>query len=314
MCRPVGNIKNMSLRFCLSLFLTAFSVSRLFADVAVTEPTGGNSVPTDVARNSTNGAAFVSLGNIVLTEGAKADFAVGPNQTIILTGPDGWQFNPGVGSVAFLGNGDITAASISVSSSNIIVTVTVGGVSKSDTLTISGVLVQPLDGTLDPNAGYILRLSSNPGTEDIAGILDDTTTFGLLNTVPGAPKQLRIVRQPSPSATAGVVFSTQPDIQTFDQFGNQCYLDTATLVTASRQAGAGTLQGATNLSMLGGEASFVDLSENVANSITILFSATGLPGVTSAPVVVAPAAASLLVVTIQPGSAQPGATFAVQPA
>src|SRR5205085_4711763 len=104
-----------------------------------------------------------------------------------LTAPDGWRFNAGVGSVTFQGSRDITAASIAVTASNLTVTLSVGGVIKSDILTISGLQVQPLDGSLDPNPGYILNLSSRPGTASINGVIPDSTTFGFLNTIPVAP-------------------------------------------------------------------------------------------------------------------------------
>src|SRR5207249_1801853 len=241
----------------------AFSCAQLLASVTVTEPTGGQNISADKSLNSTNGAGFTALGSIVITEGAISDFAAGNNKTFILSAPSGWRFNAGVGSVTFQGSRDITAASISVTSSNLTVTLSVGGIVKSDILTVSGLQIQPLDGSLDPNPGYILNLSANPGTETIAGIVPDSTTFGFLNTVSGAPKALRIVTQPSPTATAGVIFATQPDVMTYDQFGNQCNLDTVTVVKASRLAGTGTLQGTTNFTAVLGEAAFTDLSHNV---------------------------------------------------
>src|SRR5258706_8078683 len=90
--------RRLSLVFGLAVCFT----TRLQADVIVTEPTGGQNVPADMALNSTNGAAFTNLGNIVITETTNyADFAVGNNQTLILTAPDGWRFNAGVGSASF---------------------------------------------------------------------------------------------------------------------------------------------------------------------------------------------------------------------
>ena len=59
------------------------------AAVVITSPTGGNNVSADKALNSTNGAAFTALGSIVITEGASTDFALGNNQTLILTVADG---------------------------------------------------------------------------------------------------------------------------------------------------------------------------------------------------------------------------------
>ena len=81
---------NMKMKaFCIGLILglMAFSAPQLWANVTITSPTGGNNVSADKALNSTNGAAFTALGNIVITEGAATDFAAGNNQTLILTIP-----------------------------------------------------------------------------------------------------------------------------------------------------------------------------------------------------------------------------------
>jgi len=164
------------------------------------------------------------------------------------------------------------------------VTFSVSGTTKLDVLTISGLQVQALDGSLDYlNTGYILNLSQNPGTAVIPGVGQDLTTFGLLNTIPGTPRALGINIQPSPTATAGVVFAQQPDLLTYDQFGVWCYQDYATIVTGSRLSGSGALQGTTSEQTIGGDTSYTDLSHNVANTITILFTAPGLTSVTSGP-------------------------------
>src|SRR5437899_8196313 len=102
-------MKASIIRFSLILGLIAFSSARVWANVTITSPTGGNNVSADKALNSTNGAAFTALGNIVITEGAATDFAVGNNQTLILTVAAGWQFNPGVGTVTYTGSRNITA-------------------------------------------------------------------------------------------------------------------------------------------------------------------------------------------------------------
>src|SRR6266478_5690636 len=265
----------------LGISLGLMGAATLRADVIVTEPIGGNDVSTDKAVNSTNGAGYVALGDIVLTEGATTDFALGNGQTLILTAPGGWRLNPAAAvGVSFLNSRDITAASVAVTTSNLTVTFSVGDTSKFDKLTISGVQVQPLNGASDPNAGYIVNLSANAGT----------------------------------AAMAGIPFAVQPEVMTFDQFGNQCFQDVTTVVSASRAAGVGALQGTTNFPVIGGECSFTNLSHNVANTITILFTASNLASVTSVPIVVGPATASRLVFTSQPGGATSGAPFGVQPA
>src|ERR1051325_2078210 len=78
-------MKKTALRIALLLGLAAFAVPQLQATVTITSPTGGNNVSADKALNSTNGAAFTALGNIVITEGVNTDFANGNNVTLILT-------------------------------------------------------------------------------------------------------------------------------------------------------------------------------------------------------------------------------------
>src|ERR1051325_6065212 len=159
---PIMN--KTALRLGLVLGLIAFNSSQLLASVTITSPTGGNNMSADKALNSTNGAAFTALGNIVITEGATADFANGTGQTLILTVPGGYQFNPGVGTVTFTTGRNISAATISVTASTATVTFTVSGTAALDVLTIVGLQVQALDGANVPGGGYIRRSFENAGT------------------------------------------------------------------------------------------------------------------------------------------------------
>src|SRR6266446_3887559 len=262
----MGGMNNRLFGLGLAVGLSVFYSLQLRADVTVTSPSAGQGISADTAFNSTNSPAFTALGNIVITEGATTDFAPGTNKTLILTLPNGWRFNtPAGASASFLNSRDITSASVAVTTSNATVTLTVSGTTKSDTLTISGLEVQPLDGSSQDNLNglYIYNLSVNPGTETIAGIFEDYTTFALLYTTPGTPKALGIVTQPSPTATAGVLFSPQPEVDTYDQFGNWCSTDYSTVIQASLGSGTGALQGGTTQSVLGGDVTYTNLSLNV---------------------------------------------------
>src|SRR6266550_1473038 len=156
----LSNMRKTIRPLALVLGFVALHSTQLLADVIITEPVGGNDVSADKCFNSTNGAAFTALGNIVLAEAATTDFAVGNSQTLILTLPDGWRFNTAAAaSVSFLNSRDLTAASIAVATSSLTVTFSVAGTGKFDQLTISGLQVQALDGSLDwMNTGYILNL------------------------------------------------------------------------------------------------------------------------------------------------------------
>src|SRR5438093_3999801 len=139
-CMAYGDLMNRTaLGIALILGVMVAYCPRLLAVVTVTEPTGGNNIVADKALNSTNGAGFTALGDIVITEGATSDFPVGNNKTLILTlprnplGDFGWRFNTAVApSVAFITGRDITAASIAQTASNLTVTFSVAGTTKFD--------------------------------------------------------------------------------------------------------------------------------------------------------------------------------------
>src|SRR2546425_3043516 len=306
-------MKKTALRLGLFLGLMAFSTPQLLANVVITSPTGGNNIPADKALNSTNGAAFTALGNIVITEAVNTDFANGSGLTLILTLPDGWRFNVGVGTVTFTSGRNISAASISVATNTATVTFTVSGTPSLDTLTIGGLQVQALDGANVPGGEYIRRVFGNGDTAVIAGIDYDFTTFGLVNQIAGAAKALAMQTQPPATASAGVVFSPQPQVRVVDQFGTLRDTDSTTVVTAVRLGGSGTLQGTLTRTAVFGVASYTNLSHNVTGDITIQFTATNLVSVTSSPITVGPGPANRLIFTTQPGSASAGYPFGIQP-
>jgi hypothetical protein len=131
---------------------------------------------------------------------------------------------------------------------------------------------------------------------------------------PAAAYQLVIHSQPSPTATAGVAFGTQPVIYVEDQHGNLETGDDSTQVTVSLESGSGPLEGTTTITVLGGVATFTNLSDNTAETISLLFTATNLGDAISNDIVVSPAAASQLVVRTQPSAlATAGVAFGTQP-
>jgi hypothetical protein len=113
---------------------------------------------------------------------------------------------------------------------------------------------------------------------------------------------LTIQTQPSSTALAGVAFAQQPQVRIEDQFGNLRASDNSTVVTATRAAGSGVLQGSTTVTAVGGVVTFTNLSHNVATNITIQF-ASGLTNATSSGIAVNPAAASRLAIQTQPSPA-----------
>ena len=118
--------------------------------------------------------------------------------------------------------------------------------------------------------------------------------------------------EPSPTATAGQAFATGPVIYEEDKFGN---LETVTTARSSprRSSGSGPLTGAT-VTVSGGVATFVNLADDTAETISLNFSGGGLTAGPSSSVVITPAAASKLSIQTEPsGSATAGQPLAIQP-
>jgi hypothetical protein len=138
--------------------------------------------------------------------------------------------------------------------------------------------------------------------------------FTLTNASP-APYQLVIHTQPSPTATAGVALSTQPVIYVEDQAGNLETGDNTTRVTVGLKSGTGPLGGTTTITVSGGVATFTNLFDNRAETISLLFtSVPALKTAISSNIVVSAAAPDSLVIHTQPSpTATAGATFSAQP-
>ena len=145
--------------------------------------------------------------------------------------------------------------------------------------------------------------------------LTAVTSSSIVVNPSGVPTLLALNTQPSPTATAGVAFSTQPVIYVEDQYGNLETSDNSTQVTAALASGTGPLLGTLTVTVSGGIATFTDLSDNTAETISLQFTSSPvLTAATSNNVVISPAAASQLVINTQPSpTATPGTAFGKQP-
>src|SRR5207244_2162474 len=101
--------------------------------------------------------------NIVLTEAVTNDFIVQTNKTLILTAPTGWRFNAGVGSASAArisgasGGSELSVSGITVTPSNVTVTMTANAIGQINSLTIANIQVQAIEGGNLPAAGNVLR-------------------------------------------------------------------------------------------------------------------------------------------------------------
>src|SRR5206468_11124221 len=141
---------------------------------------------------------------------------------------------------------------------------------------------------------------------DITDTNKTANTSPSITVNPGAANKLVIQTQPPATATAGVAFSSQPVIWVEDASGNLVSTDNGRVLTAARSAGTGTLQGTLTATTVNGVATFANLSHNVATTITINFTASGLTSATSSNVVVSPADATQLAFTTQPDGSRTG--------
>jgi len=129
---------------------------------------------------------------------------------------------------------------------------------------------------------------------------------------PGAPDHLVITTQPYVSVVAGNPLTDPIVVEERDKYENPVTTDNSTVVAASLATGGGTLKGTTTATMKGGVASFDNLEDDKAGTLTLRFSAGTLPPVISNPSSVSPAAASALgIVRRPPGGIVAGEQFAV---
>jgi hypothetical protein len=85
-------------------------------------------------------------------------------------------------------------------------------------------------------------------------------------------------------------------------------------VTASLAGGTGALLGTTSVTVSGGIATFTNLADDLASSITLKFTGGSLSTSSSVPIVINPAAPAKLVIQTQPSStATEGQAFVTQP-
>ena len=138
------------------------------------------------------------------------------------------------------------------------------------------------------SANYPLPAGTAIGTYTIRAVFTDTgdflgsvdTSHSLTVTQPASAK-LIVETPPSGTATAGIAFTTQPVIYEEDQNGNLETGDNSTVVTVSLASGAGPLQGTFTATVVGGIATFTNLGDNTAETITLKFSSGNLDTATT---------------------------------
>ncbi|HEX4373453.1 MAG TPA: hypothetical protein VHZ50_09150, partial [Puia sp.] len=187
------------------------------ANVTVTAASGGTGISADKALNGSAGGTYTTLGNITIADNVNTDFTRNQNNvTFILTVPANWNFKAGTGAVSRTGSTTVTSASIVVTATTITITYTTGNTAASNNaITISGIQVVPVDGSLLTSLGNIVRTS---GTGTIAGFANGGgNNCGSLSITGGAATSLNMTSISSPQ-TVNNNFSIT--VSGTDQFGN----------------------------------------------------------------------------------------------
>ena len=89
-----------------------------------------------------------------------------------------------------------------------------------------------------------------------------------------------------------MAFSPQPVIYVEDQYGNLETGDNTTEVTVGLASGTGPLLGTATVTVAGGVATFTNLADDTAETISLSFTSPGLVSATTGNIVVSPAAAT----------------------
>jgi hypothetical protein len=151
---------------------------------------------------------------------------------------------------------------------------------------------------VDPTTG--LPLTTDQRGAGLARIVNGTVDIGAFEVQ--ATNHLAVTAQPPGSVTAGAAFGLTVTAE--DKSGNVLTSFNGTVtVELDNNSGGATLGGTLSVTAQSGVASFSDLTlDKAATGYTLLVSATGLAGATTAAINVTPAAASQLVVSSQPPS------------
>lgn len=230
--KPHGDIQRSAIR-CLVLVAAFILLPDIrFAYAAATVTTLPN---INVSVDSVSGPS-IHLGNIVLTEGAKADIK---NGTIILHAPAGFNFDPTASvtvSVVNAGGATLAISGSPATPTTNSVTITTsgsggGGGGARSTVTWAGIKVRSTGGNL-PWAGTITKTGT-------AAIVGNPANFGTMTRTAGTVAQLAIANGPI-VVTAGMP-SALITAQRQDKFGNPVSAEAArTVILSSDSSGTVT--------------------------------------------------------------------------
>jgi len=178
-----------------------------FAQVTVFSAFDGTGICPNTAVGG-SAPAYTALTDFFIEENSTGDFSAGTN-TLTLSAPAGWQFNPSSTLTYGFSNPDITSATTtSISSSSITITIVCSGTTNFDGLDVSGIQVQATSTSSTP--AYIYAST----TAGITGIVTGTsgTDFGDLSLASPVAPSVTIAASPTGSVCSGsgITFTPTP--------------------------------------------------------------------------------------------------------
>ena len=135
---------------------------------------------------------------------------------------------------------------------------------------------------LKPSAGNTLLTVS--GSKNVAVTATGYSAASVTQAIdPGAANKLIMKTQPVGPTTNGGVLATQPAVNVADQYGNTVTSSTVTINAAAGTSPSWTIGGTTAMAAVSGTATYTDITATGSGVVgaTIVFSSTGLNGVTS---------------------------------
>ncbi len=279
--------------------------------------TSGSGLPTDytfrAGPGQDNGEHVFSA--VLKTAGTQSITAQDTASATIAGTQSGIVVSPAAATRLFFGQQptDATAGSAITPAPTVQVEDVYGNVVTGDsstvTLTLSGATFEGGSNSLAASvsegvatfSGLKIDLAGSDSLSASDGTLAPSGASHSFTISPAAAARLVFHTQPSSTGTAGQEFTTQPQVYELDQFGNLETLDSSTVVTASAGNGKGPLQGIAGVTVSGGIATFTNLGENTAGTISLTVnSGTLVPAVSNAIDVMAAPATQLVITTPPP--------------
>lgn len=166
------NIKLLAFFILTFVFFTG----KTFAQVTITKPN------LNIPVCSGFPSPYYTLGNIVITETANANFSGGAGLTLILSAPANFEFQSGVGTTTVAGGNNLAITSTVVNATTVTITYTCGGTNKPDVMTISNLSIRAI------NSASTQNITRTGGTGVINGLVaGNTLTNSLVSAVATPP-------------------------------------------------------------------------------------------------------------------------------